>query len=113
VILWIDAQLSPSLAPWITAELGVEAYSVKRLGLRDATDREIFEAARQSSAVVLTKDADFARLLDERGPPPQVLWVTLGNTSNSRMRDVLRRSLPSAVTLLSAGEALVEIGERP
>lgn len=113
MILWIDAQLSPSLAPWITAELGVQAYSVKRLGLRDATDGEIFDAARRSSAVVMTKDADFARLLEERGPPPQVLWVTLGNTSNSRMREVLQRSLPAAVRLLSGGEALVEIGGGP
>jgi len=25
VKLWIDAQLSPALAPWITRELGIEA----------------------------------------------------------------------------------------
>ncbi len=31
VILWVDAQLSPSLAPWITQEFGLEAVG-RRVG---------------------------------------------------------------------------------
>jgi predicted nuclease of predicted toxin-antitoxin system len=81
VILWVDAQLSPALAPWITQQFGIDAYSVKWLGYRDATDPVIFQAAREAGAVVMTKDSDFLRLLERYGPPPQVLWVTLGNTS--------------------------------
>ena len=34
--LWIDAQLSPSLAPWIEETFGIPAFFVSRLGLRDA-----------------------------------------------------------------------------
>lgn len=111
MILWIDAQLSPALAPWIADEFGIEAYSVKYLGLRDAGDLEIFRAARESGAGVLTKDNDFVLLLQQHGPPPQVLWITLGNTSNARMRQVLLRTLPSALDLLRRGEPLVEISE--
>jgi hypothetical protein len=29
--IWIDAQLSPHLAPWLTEHCGVEAYSVRYL----------------------------------------------------------------------------------
>ena len=54
MILWIDAQLSPALAPWITQQFGIEAYSVKWLGYRDATDPVIFQAAREAGAVVMT-----------------------------------------------------------
>jgi len=43
LIIWIDAQLSPNLAPWITEVFGVEAKSVREIGLRDADDREIYE----------------------------------------------------------------------
>jgi predicted nuclease of predicted toxin-antitoxin system len=86
VILWIDAQLSPAIAPWLTARFGVEAYSAQHLGHRDSTDARIFRAAREAGAVVMTKDSDFLRLLEQHGPPPQVLWVTLGNTSNARTR---------------------------
>lgn len=112
MILWIDAQLSPHLAPWIVESLGIEAYSVRWLGFRDASDEAIFAAARQADAVVLTKDRDFPDLLDRHGPPPRVIWVTMGNTTNVRMREVLSSLLPEALELLSKGESLVELGDR-
>jgi len=59
LIVWVDAQLSPALAPWLTQEFGVEAFSARRLTLVRAKDRQIFEAAREANAVVLTKDVDF------------------------------------------------------
>ena len=113
MILWVDAQLSPALAPWIGEQFGIEAYSVKWLGYRDAGDRDIFDAARAAGAVFMTKDSDFPRLLDQQGPPPQVLWISLGNTSNARMREVLLRTFPRAIELLQAGEPLVEISDVP
>lgn len=109
--LWVDAQLSPALAPWIAEQFEIEAYSVRWLGYRDAEDLKIFRAARDAGAVVVTKDGDFVRLLKQYGPPPQVLLVTLGNTSNTRMREVLQRTLRRAAALLEGGEPLVEIGE--
>lgn len=109
--VWVDAQLNPALAPWVSSEFEVEAYSVKYLGLRDAADREIFVAARTAGAVVLTKDSDFVLLLRRYGPPPQVLWITLCNTSNVRMKEVLLRTLPKALELLRSGEPLVEISD--
>ena len=104
---WIDAQLSPALAPWLSETFAVEAFSIQRLGLRDASDEEIFFAARAEKAIVMTKDQDFVQLLKRLGPPPQVIWVTCGNISNARMRDVLRQDFQS--TLLQQSESLVEI----
>ena len=109
MILWIDVQLSPALAPWISERFGVQAFSLKHLGYRDAADHEIFRAARDEKAVVMTKDSDFLRLLEQHGPPPQVLWVTLGNTSNARMKAVLEYTFAQATSLLQGGESLVEI----
>jgi predicted nuclease of predicted toxin-antitoxin system len=106
---WIDAQLSPALAPWITDTFAVEAFSVQRLGLRDASDEEIFFAARAEKAVVITKDQDFVQLLEQLGPPPKVIWVTCGNISNAQMRDVLLQNFQSALLHLQEGKSLVEI----
>lgn len=111
MIFWVDAQLSPALAPWITEQFGIEAYSVKHLGYRDAADQDIFHAARAAGAVVMTKDSDFLRLQDQHGPPPQILWITLGNTSNARMKEVLRQTLLRAVALFEGGQPLVEISD--
>ena len=112
MILWVDAQLSPHLAPWMADTLGVEAYSARWLGYRDATDEDIFAAARDAGAIVLTKDRDFPDLLERYGPPPKVIWVTMGNTTNARMREVLQRLLPTALELLAKGESLVELSDR-
>ena len=78
---WIDAQLSPTLAPWLNDTFSVQAFSIQRLGLRDADDMRIFSAAREEKAIVITKDQDFVQLLNQFGPPPQVVWITCGNTS--------------------------------
>jgi predicted nuclease of predicted toxin-antitoxin system len=51
--IWIDAQLSPALAPWITNQFGVEALAVRDLGLRDVADNQIFWRARQEAAIVM------------------------------------------------------------
>lgn len=107
--IWIDAQLSPAIAAWITTTLGVSAVAVRDLGLRDATDHEIFMAARRDQVIVMTKDSDFTQLLDRYGPPPQVIWLTCGNTSNAQLTRILTATLPHALALLAGGERLVEI----
>jgi predicted nuclease of predicted toxin-antitoxin system len=112
LILWVDAQLSPALCPWIESALSVTAVAVRDLGLRDATDAEIFRAARSQSAVVMSKDRDFRDLVLQHGPPPQVLWLTCGNTSNAALTGLLAQALPEALRHLEAGAPLVEIGDR-
>ena len=76
--LWLDAQLSPRLAVWLNQHYGVDASPVRRLGLHEATDGAIFDAARGERAIVMTKDRDFVQLLDRAGPPPQIVWITCG-----------------------------------
>jgi predicted nuclease of predicted toxin-antitoxin system len=109
MIIWIDAQLSPVIAPWLSENFAVQAIALRDLGLRDATDRQIFEAAQNAQVVVMTKDADFVSLVERYGPPPQILWLTCGNTSNARLKQILTATIAQALDLLRAGEALVEI----
>jgi predicted nuclease of predicted toxin-antitoxin system len=109
MILWIDAQLSPALAPWLSSTFDLSALALRDIGLRDAADREIFLAARRDDATVMTKDGDFVRLLEELGPPPQVIWVTCGNTSNAHLKQILVNRLPGALKFLQLGEKLVEV----
>ena len=109
MIIWIDAQFSPAIAAWLSSTFSVEAIAVRDLQLREAKDAEIFNAARLSNAVVMTKDSDFLLLLERLGPPPQVIWVTCGNTSNTRLKEILTAVFPKAIELLEAGEGLVEI----
>ncbi len=109
MILWLDAQLPPALAPWIKASFGIATMALRDLGLATAKDVEIFHAAREARAVVMTKDADFVDLVERLGTPPQVLWITCGNTTNARLREVLGKCWLTAAAQLENGAALVEI----
>ena len=77
--------LSPALAPWITASFGITTFALRDLGLRDAEDPEIFEAAKSQSIIFITEDSDFVELVDRCGSPPQILWLTCGNTLNVQL----------------------------
>lgn len=109
MIVWVDAQLSPRMAQWLSSRFAVEAIPVRDLGLREATDQQIFDTARSARAVVMTKDVDFVGILERLGPPPQVLWVTCGNTSDVQLREVLGEVFGTALEMLAAGEPLVEV----
>jgi predicted nuclease of predicted toxin-antitoxin system len=109
MIIGLDAQLSPALAPWIKSKFNVETHALRDIGLRDATDAEIFEAARLVKATVMTKDSDLVQLHHHKGAPPQIIWLTCGNTSNKVLQTLLTTVLPQALALLEAGEGLVEI----
>ncbi len=108
-MIWIDAQMSPAIAAWITANFPVKALAVRDVGLRAAEDREIFFEARKQSTIVMTKDSDFVTLQNEFGAPPKIIWITCGNTSNARLKEILTPTLSEAMELLNAGEDLVEI----
>ena len=90
--LWIDAQLSPVSVKWINENFA-----------------NIFFSACEAEATVMTKDSDFLELQKRLGAPPKIIWVTCGNTSNARLKEILSTSLQKAVELLEGGEVLVEI----
>jgi predicted nuclease of predicted toxin-antitoxin system len=96
--LWLDAQLPPLLAGWINSQgWGIEAVAIRDLGLRDASDSVIFQAARAAGAIVMTKDRDFIRL---------------GNCSNAALQSVLMATLPQALAQLRGPEVWIEIRPR-
>jgi len=107
--IWLDAHLSPALASWFSANFGVRTTALRDLGLRDSSDREVFLAARNAGVVVMTKDQDFVFLLEELGTPPQIIWLTCGNTSNARLRAILTKTAAKTIELLNIGESLIEI----
>jgi predicted nuclease of predicted toxin-antitoxin system len=110
--LWIDAQLSPALALWINQfSEEIVACSLRSLNLASADDETIFQQAKLRNAVIVSKDIDFVKLVERYGPPPQIIWITAGNTSNAKMHEIFRKYLPAIITMLNDGEPLIEIGK--
>ena len=110
--LWLDAHLSPRLASWLEEMFDLEVLATQADTLLvSSKDRAIFLAAKNAGAVVMTKDSDFVDLLDLLGPPPQVIWITCGNTSNRMLKRILSATLRDALKLIQNGEPLVEISD--
>lgn len=109
--IWLDAQISPRLARWIEETFHVQCLHVRDLGLRNTEDTEVFQKARDAGSVIMTKDEDFVRLVEQNGSPPQVIWVTCGNTLNDRFKTLLQKTFPDAMSLIASGERVVEISQ--
>ena len=77
--------------------------------MREAEDEAVFFAARNSVDVVITKDNDFVELLERHGPPPKIIWLTCGNTSEARLKQIFTEHFENAFRLLNNGDDLVEI----
>ena len=107
--IWLDAHLSPAIAVWLTNSFDITAIALRDLGLRDGEDTDIFGLAKSQGVIFMTKDRDFVELLDRLGPPPQIIWLTCGNTSNARLKEILSATLLDALEFLQKSEKLVEI----
>jgi predicted nuclease of predicted toxin-antitoxin system len=104
----VDAQLPPALARWLAAK-GHAAEHVGDKGMEAASDAAIWDYAVRETAVIITKDEDFAqrKVLADNGPV--VVWIRLPNT---RRRDLLawfERVLPDILSALERGETLIEV----
>lgn len=92
--------------------MGIETLSVRELQLSMKTDREIFwEARSKSGIVIMSKDSDFIDLINQYGPPPKLIWIRSGNTSNDSMKRVLQKTLSKALDLIEKTENIVEISD--
>lgn len=104
----VDAQLPPALARWL-AKQGHEAEHVADRQMATASDPAIWDFALIESAIIITKDEDFAQRKALTGGGPTVVWIRLPNT---RRRDLLawfEAALPEVLLALQRGESLIEV----
>ena len=107
----LDANLPRSLLAAMLA-LGHDVEFVRDIGLGDAADDEIAARARSNSAVIVTRDLDFA---DVRHYPPQihsgiVVLRLPDNVIAADVVDVMMRflSVPAFIDRLQGRLAIVE-----
>ncbi len=113
MIIWIDAQLSPLLLHGSTSAIRIFRQNQCDLStFSEQMTLPYLMRQKHAEAVIMSKDSDFLKLVDQFGTPPQIIWITCGNTSNNRMRAVLEKSLEKAVELIRSGEPIVEIGDK-
>jgi predicted nuclease of predicted toxin-antitoxin system len=104
----VDAQLPPALAQWLR-EAGHEAQHVEDFSLRESADRVIWNHALQQSAIIITKDEDFAERSNRESASPLIVWLRIGNTTNARLREWIEPRLAGIVLLAGQGNRVIEV----
>lgn len=85
-----DQNLSPQL-PNLLADLYPDSVHVRDVGLRDATDAEIWAYAGRHGFIIVSKDSDFQQRSLLYGHPPKFVWLRVGNCPVSTIEELLRR----------------------
>lgn len=106
--LLVDNQLPEALARFLDAH-GLAAEQVRDHDMQTATDQEIWQYARESDLVIVTKDEDFPQLVDRYGSPPRVVWVRLGNCRTPALLAAFDGVLPDLRAMLEGDAQVVEI----
>lgn len=86
--LLLDENLSRRLVPFLQTDYP-GSNQVAQLGLEKASDREIWQYAKNNDYVIVTKDSDYHELSILYGAPPQVIWLKTGNQSKAATLNAL------------------------
>lgn len=102
--LLFDQNLSRRLPALLAAEYP-GSTQVILAGLAGADDLAVWRYAAGNGLAVVSKDADFADLSVSHGPPPQVIWVRVGNGSTQLVANLLRSRLVDVRSFLATPAA--------
>jgi predicted nuclease of predicted toxin-antitoxin system len=91
----VDAQSPPALARWLSAN-GHEAAHVADLGMKAASDSEIWDHVLVSQSAIITKDEDFAQRMMLARSVPVVVWLRLPNTRRRFLLAWFETALPKS-----------------
>jgi predicted nuclease of predicted toxin-antitoxin system len=62
---------------------------VDRITLPSRTDLSIWDYAGFHGFIIVSKDNDFRQLSFLKGPPPKVIWLSIGNAGTDVIGDLL------------------------
>lgn len=83
-----DENLSEALIGAIASSFP-NSLHVRLSGLGGASDRKVWEEARDHGLVLVTRDEDYRHLSARLGSPPKVIWIALGNCTTEEVATLL------------------------
>ena len=86
--LLLDENLSRRLVPFLLHDYP-DSSQVVLLGMESATDKEVWQKAKEDGYVIVTRDADFQELSLVWGQPPKVIRLKTLNQSRAATLKVL------------------------
>ncbi|MDP2957785.1 MAG: DUF5615 family PIN-like protein [Longimicrobiales bacterium] len=87
--LLFDQNLAPRLVRTLS-DIFPGSMHVRDLGMTEASDRGVWDHAREAGFVIVSKDNDFQQMSFVFGAPPKVIWIRRGNCSVRETEQILR-----------------------
>lgn len=106
--LLLDENLSRRLVPFLQP-VYPGSTQVALIGLEQASDRDIWQYARDNDYVIVTKDSDYYDLSLLLGAPPPVIWMQTGNTDKAAVLGLLLDNAQVIQDGVACGLACVEL----
>jgi predicted nuclease of predicted toxin-antitoxin system len=88
--LLLDENLSPRLVAKLESDFPGIAH-VSQFNMRGMPDIEVWRFAGEHGYCIVSRDSDFNQLAFLNDPPPQVIWLRLGDLTTGEVADQLRR----------------------
>ena len=85
-----DANLSPALVKTLGPQFPNSAH-VRDVGLRGATDDDIWNYAKAHEFTIVSKDTDFRERSFVEGGLPKVIWLDVGNADTHEIITLVQR----------------------
>ena len=78
-----------------------DSAQVKKLGLQDSTDLQIWDYARKNGYTIVTFDSDFMDMANLKGHPPKIIWLRAGNTKTDSIANLLLSKVDQVTEFLN------------
>jgi predicted nuclease of predicted toxin-antitoxin system len=107
--LLLDANLPYKLTNILSPIFG-ECFHVDNIGLNvPAKDTEIWSYALENNCIIVSKDNDFIELLEQRGFPPKIVLLKIGNSNNKILAEALIKAKEAIFNLATEDYGLLEV----
>lgn len=100
--------MPPALAAWLRSQ-GHDAVHLLEIGLLESPDSAIWDYAASNSATMISKDEDFAQLVDTNPAGPALVWIRYGNLRKRALLARVQAGWPEVMEHLRSGAKLVEM----
>ena len=109
--IWLDVQISPVIAKWMTEYTGLNVKSSFILGFKSMTDHAIYQQAKiHGNVILVSKDADFIEIVNRLGSPPKLINIKIGNCDNRKLWQFLQKHIDTALQMLLVADVnIIEI----
>jgi len=103
----IDNQLPVALSRFLQSK-HIDSVHVVDINLDEASDKLIWQYAKQHGYTIVSKDEDFFNLAMQDSTV-NLLWVRLGNCRKNHLLSAFDKALPMVITQFNQGQKIIEI----